>query len=328
MKTLKQFLTEAISKRSVLSIFKKKLKLNISYEEMFKVTLKEIFPHVIQTTNEENDSLLHNLVNMTKNIKLIQPLSKNFVTKNEIVRSDKFVIAINLEIKNNKLIVKHQFSIPEGRNFRDNEMIEIIDGINRVIGECLDLLSSKEPQSQINFTEEHTLNDILYTFVAKIYTINIDEKNHLLFYIPKSIKEIDEDLDLSGLSLTHLPEYLPDTKGYFDCSDNQLTSLKGCPKNIGNYFYCFANKLTSLKGCPKIIKGVFNCSINKLSSFEGGPEYVEDDFYCSENSDINSLEGIPKQVDGDFLIRNVGKKFTQDEIRAICKVKGKVKFSR
>ena len=37
-----------------------------------------------------------------------------------------------------------------------------------------------------------------------------------------------------------------------------------------------------------------------------------------------SLEGSPKTVIKDFRIQNAGRQFTEEEVRAVCDVKGKV----
>ena len=37
-----------------------------------------------------------------------------------------------------------------------------------------------------------------------------------------------------------------------------------------------------------------------------------------------SLEGSLKTVIKDFYIQNAGRKFTEEEVRAVCDVKGKV----
>jgi hypothetical protein len=73
----------------------------------------------------------------------------------------------------------------------------------------------------------------------------------------------------------------------------------------------------------KEVGGDFSCDYNNLSSLEGAPEKVGGDFYCSHNN-LSSLEGCPKYVGGDFNIRNNTKEFTEEDVRAVCNVKGKV----
>ena len=69
---------------------------------------------------------------------------------------------------------------------------------------------------------------------------------------------------------------------------------------INEDFYCAYNKLTSLEGCPEKVGGVFYCAYNKLTSLEGCPKEVGGDFYCSDNTG----------------------KFTQEDVRKVCNVKG------
>ena len=91
-------------------------------------------------------------------------------------------------------------------------------------------------------------------------------------------------------------------KGDFICNYNDLISLEGAPKIVGGYFNCRNNDLPSLKGAPKIVEGNFGCA----------------------NNDLISLEGAPKTVEGHFDCRNNEKKFTEEEVMAVCEVKGKI----
>ena len=68
-------------------------------------------------------------------------------------------------------------------------------------------------------------------------------------------------------------------------------------------------KLTGLDltKLPDILKditvgGNFNCSYNELTSLEGAPKTVGRDFYCGNNP----------------------VKFTREQVRAVCDVKGKI----
>ncbi len=81
--------------------------------------------------------------------------------------------------------------------------------------------------------------------------------------------------------------------------------------------------LTSLKGAPEKVNGSFNCGNNKLTSLEGSPKKVNGDFYCSYN-DLTSLESAPEEVDGDFNCSNNKVKFTEEDVRKVCNVKGTI----
>ena len=93
--------------------------------------------------------------------------------------------------------------------------------------------------------------------------------------------------------------------------------------NIDGYFGCTLNKLTSLEGGPKDVRGSFTCSYNRLTDLKGAPVKVRDTFICSYNK-LTSLEGAPKEVDGDFLCFDNKKKFTKEDVRAVCDVKGSI----
>jgi hypothetical protein len=68
-------------------------------------------------------------------------------------------------------------------------------------------------------------------------------------------------------------------------------------------FIIRGNRLLSMSGCPKIVHGDFAVNDNKL----------------------RDLFGSPIQVDGYYFIQNNEVKFTEEQIRKICKVGGKVK---
>ena len=111
------------------------------------------------------------------------------------------------------------------------------------------------------------------------------------------------NLILRQMKLTKLPEILRDVNvgGDFVCCRNKLTSLINSPKSVGHSFYCYGNNLTTL---------------------EGASEFVGYDFDCSSNIELTSLSGAPKFVGRNFYsLRN---SFTEEQIRAVCDVKGKV----
>lgn len=73
----------------------------------------------------------------------------------------------------------------------------------------------------------------------------------------------------------------------------------------------------------KKVVGHFKCHDQNLTSLEGCPEIVVYDFDCSGNK-LTSLEGCPKEVGWSFYIYDNTKKFTEEEVRAVCKVSGNV----
>ena len=133
------------------------------------------------------------------------------------------------------------------------------------------------------------------------------------------------NLVLRLMNLTELPEILKNVSvdGSFDCGNNKLTSLINAPKFVGGSFYCGHNKLTSLVGAPTNVGGSFYCGNNELTSLEGAPTSVGRNFDCSYN-DLTSLEFAPKTVGGFFDSRYNPVRFTREQVRAVCDVKGDV----
>ena len=154
------------------------------------------------------------------------------------------------------------------------------------------------------------------------------------------------DLNLNGMNLTKFPDVLKyvDVGGGFSCANNQLTSLEGTPTSVRGSFYCGNNQLRSLKGAPKIVSGIFSCNDNqlrslvgaptsvggsfdcrknKLTSLKGAPISVGQDFRCERNH-LTSLEGAPISVDRDFYCANNAVQFTEEQIRSVCDIKGRI----
>lgn len=121
----------------------------------------------------------------------------------------------------------------------------------------------------------------------------------------------------------NFPVEIEEITGSFNCILCNLISLEGAPKKVEFDFYCNGNNLTSLKGAPKYVGGDFDCSSNYLKSLAGAPEFVGRNFNCYNNK-LTSLEGCPKEVDGLFNIQDNPRKFTEEEVRAVCRVKGEV----
>ena len=94
------------------------------------------------------------------------------------------------------------------------------------------------------------------------------------------------------------------SKGNLSLSGLNLTKLPEILKNIsvGRDFFCGTNNLTSLENCPKTVDGTFDCSRNKLTSLAGAPKTVGGFFDCTDNP----------------------VKFTREQVRAVCDVKGDV----
>ena len=74
-----------------------------------------------------------------------------------------------------------------------------------------------------------------------------------------------------------------------------------------------------------VVKGNFSCSYcTLLKDLTGAPEKVGRSFYCSHCTSLTSLQGAPKKVDGDFGCNDCKIKFTEDDVKKVSKVKGKI----
>ena len=150
----------------------------------------------------------------------------------------------------------------------------------------------------------------------------LDKNGRLVF----KLKEVTGRFRCDYINISSL-EGAPETVGEdFLCTNNsKVTSLKGAPKTVGGDFWCTNNpKLTSLKGAPETVVKNFWCTDTNISSLKGAPKTVGEDFWCNDTPKLTSLKGAPKTVVKNFYIQNAGRKFTEEEVRAVCDVKGKV----
>jgi hypothetical protein len=128
---------------------------------------------------------------------------------------------------------------------------------------------------------------------------------------------------LKELIGSEVPVWIRKVSGNFKCNGNRLTDLKGAPQYVGGSFGCSYNQLVSLAGAPRRVEGNFDCRFNHLQTLQGAPEWVGGNFVCIFN-ELVSLEGAPKYVGGEFYCCENTKKFTEEEVRKLVNVKGKV----
>ena len=120
------------------------------------------------------------------------------------------------------------------------------------------------------------------------------------------------------------------SNGGIEVKNPQITSLTNglfIWTNIKEYFFCiYCNLLKTLKGAPKEVGGSFMChNCTSLTSLEGAPEKVGGDFRCSSCASLQSLEGAPKEVGRTFCCVDCGSKFTQEDVKKVSNVKGRIK---
>lgn len=138
---------------------------------------------------------------------------------------------------------------------------------------------------------------------------------------------INGDFDcLQCKSLESLKGAPKEVVGDFICSEcYSLESLEGAPKKVGLSFLCdWCDNLKSLKGAPKEVGMWFDCgSCTSLKTLEGAPEKVGGDFRC-EKCALKSLKGAPKEIGDSFYCRWGKTKFTEDDVRNVSNVKGRI----
>ena len=105
-----------------------------------------------------------------------------------------------------------------------------------------------------------------------------------------------------------IKNYTINTDGSIDVDDDvdlsyrKLTKIPLNFNKVSGNFWIRNTNLTSLEGCPKEVGG---------------------GFYCSDNN-LTSLKGCPKEVMGYFYCDRCKRKFTEEEVESLCKVKKKV----
>lgn len=140
--------------------------------------------------------------------------------------------------------------------------------------------------------------------------------------LKNSPKRVGTYYDCTKNKLSNL-KYGPVTVGArFSCNSNHIDSLEEGPDSVGGVYSCSVNKLKSFKGVPKILKSSFNGSHNQVSTLKGGSEQIGD-WYWIDFNELKSLEYAPKKAHRFSCKGNPGK-FTKKDVRAVCKVVGKI----
>ncbi len=148
-------------------------------------------------------------------------------------------------------------------------------------------------------------------------------RNKNIKSLKNSPKSIRGDFIASNCSLKTLEHGPTMISGDYFCNLNDLINLNGAPKSALRSFICSSNQLSTLEGGPEYVGNYFDCSLNQLTSLKGAPKYVVGDFICSYNQ-LTSLEGIPLSVGGNFVYISTTTKYSEEEIRSLCDVKGRV----
>jgi hypothetical protein len=122
-----------------------------------------------------------------------------------------------------------------------------------------------------------------------IKSINKTCRLHSIYTIEKY--RINEDLTITVYNDCCLPD------GY-----GNLPKFVKFKTIVGDFLVC-NSALTTLRGCPQEVTGEFNCEFNKLKSLKYAPKIVRGRFACSDNA----------------------KEFTEEDVKAVCNVRGIIK---
>ena len=85
----------------------------------------------------------------------------------------------------------------------------------------------------------------------------------------------------------------------------------------------YNSNLKSLEGMPREINGDLSCAGNSILTLKGCPQKINGNLYLSGNK-ITSLDDFPTDVNGNVKCFDNTIEFTEEEIRNVCNVKGKV----
>ena len=107
-----------------------------------------------------------------------------------------------------------------------------------------------------------------------------------------------------------IENYTINSQGEIDVNGD--VSFTGC--NIKELPYKFGR-----------VTGYFSLTSNpNLTSLKNCPDCVDKWFACDECEKLESIGGCPKEVGQSFYCNDCKRKFTKEEVRSLCKVKGSI----
>ena len=116
--------------------------------------------------------------------------------------------------------------------------------------------------------------------------------------IKEEIKSWCEEMRIRNYTINSLGEI--SVNGNVDLGESNFKELSYKFDRVDGHFDIGSNQnLTSLKNCPN---------------------YVRDSFACDFCHQLDSLEGCPKEVGGNFYYRGCKREFVVEEIQRYCKV--------
>ena len=140
-------------------------------------------------------------------------------------------------------------------------------------------------------------------------------------FVPKDMTAEELAIKLGGRTFGFVSDNF-----WYKHGGSRKPTLKGGPTVVGGDCNIPQN-MENLKYSPLRVNGTFNCGRCGLKSLLYSPSYIGGNFQVFGNK-IQSLQGCPKEVKGVFWISENPGNFTDEEVRAVCKVGGKTDLKR
>lgn len=136
-------------------------------------------------------------------------------------------------------------------------------------------------------------------------------------------------LDLSEMNLDKIPEILKGITldGSLNVGVNpKIKTLENSPSKIMGSFRCHSTGISDFVGGPEYVgRGMYCYHCPKFKSFVGSPKHIgPSGFTVVVEHRLDSIDGIPEVIEGDFNIFASSVNFTEQDIRKICDVNGKI----
>ena len=109
-------------------------------------------------------------------------------------------------------------------------------------------------------------------------------------------------------------------------SDLNLDTLENSPNEVTGDFVIYENKIRNFIGGPEIVGGNFSANVNLLlESLDGSPQKVGGNYCIVGCRHIKDISGISPEIEGDLELTNKPfLVFADFEYRKYSNIKGKI----
>lgn len=89
----------------------------------------------------------------------------------------------------------------------------------------------------------------------------------------------------------------------FSLNRLEVTSLEGCPQEVGGVFRLYRmNCISSLEGSPARVGGIYIDECDQLTSLEGCPKNITTDVVIRSCDKLKNFKGLPEKIYGSLGI--------------------------